>query len=371
MSKFFGALLLCSLMACNETSFSPVSSTEDFKTDPETSLQTNNVSKSTDLNGCDVINVKRAEIKWKLEGRRLSLYVPASSSLGAPYVKFWPNGRHVAPEFRGPTNQWFSVVLDYGKYPNARVDVEVRNQVLYQCDRHFLPPFEIIRPETPEPPVPPSTDPNPPDDPICDLDELAVPTVDGPRCEEPPTDWCENLEGIQEVVPEGYITTLVPPYICTQIPDDCSQVWVVDTPAYDEQVTTCVPQEPLPGNPVVTGFVYKLTGTNSHDRREYACEAVNGPGNSDNYSVHSPAGTYQLSECIPGNGAVDACVFSVDLGEEFDRLAFMQGHSTKVRFDDVDACNITVPGEPIPQPDKCTTETIHHDEVGHFETVCE
>ena len=120
-------------------------------------------------------------------------------------------------------------------------------------------------------------------------------------------------------------------------------VWVVDEEAYDEEVCT-------EGEPIITGWTYKITGANDGDRRERACE---GKGE---YFLYSPKGEYTESSCIPGQGVVDGCIFDADHGASFDRDFF----NKKLEFEF--KCNETEPGEEV-------CETIHHDEVGHYEKI--
>ena len=154
------------------------------------------------------------------------------------------------------------------------------------------------------------------------------------------------------------VTSNTPPPPRTPDPDpDCEQVYIVDQQAYDEEIETCVPQEPIPGEDVIVGWVYKATG-GSPETRESRCE--------DTFNVFSgPDGSYEASVEIPGSGVVDACVFPSDPGDD----DFERGLTNpKTRFRLVGTR--TVPGEPVPQPDICTVEVIHHDEVGHFEEIC-
>lgn len=294
----------------------------------------------------EVIGLDRAGVRHETSCLTVRLFVPAAN---ADYVNVWSPSVNEKLLATGPANEWFEFTLPAGTY-QIQLAVEKRKEGggVWQDDRtHFT-----------------------------------IPLVDcgSPRTPEEPPDVCPNLEGNQSQVPEGLV--LIEGQ-CVEPPQGCDEIqrWVVDIPAwdevvtdvaaYDEEVTTCVPQPPLPGEPVTIGWTYKLTNGNNSDRREQACTAIG------DYSGFSPAGAYALSTCIPGNGAVDACVFSVDQGMQFERQP--GNANTKVTFNDVDECNLVVPGEPIPQPDICTTEivhhdavthVVHHDEVGHFVTVC-
>ena len=163
------------------------------------------------------------------------------------------------------------------------------------------------------------------------------------------------------VVPCGEIThtpkpkpepPIDPPCLECNPPDDppeCEDVWVIDEEAYDEEV--CTPDEE-----VITGWTYKITGANDGSRRRRSCQT------EVEYFSYSPTGVYATSTCIPGQGVVDGCVFDSDQGDEFDRSAFGIPGFFNNNFEF--QCNETtlVEGE---------CEIVHHEEIGHFEEVCE
>ena len=175
------------------------------------------------------------------------------------------------------------------------------------------------------------------------------------------------------------VTSNTPPPPRTPDPDpdpDCEQVYIIDQQAYDEtilitdkeaydeEVETCVPQDPLPGEDINIGWAYKMTGDSN--KKTAACTG----------GQFSPVGVRLDVECQPGHGDTDACVFSTNPGDDdFERE--VSNKDIRFRLE----CLLTAPGQPIPQPDVCTIEVIHHeaitheevihhDEVGHFEEIC-
>lgn len=254
----------------------------------------------------EIIGLNRAGIRVTARCSGVTFYVPAT---GADYVNVW------VPEIFGlkygpnPVNEEFTLAFEPGTY-RYQLAVEKKTgdpaKPIAQDDRH--------------------------------RGEFTV------TCDEPPKRTPEpECENVWVVDQEAYTEVIT----------------VVDKEAYEEEVCT-------PGEPIITGYTYKMTGNNDDDARENACEK------KFPYFI-SPAGSYELSACIPGNGAVDACVFSSDQGEEFERKNFLNFNSSKVKFNAVPECNITTPGEPICEivqfPAVTHEETIEHPEVGHFECV--
>jgi len=133
-------------------------------------------------------------------------------------------------------------------------------------------------------------------------------------------------------------------------------VWVVDQEAYDE-IVVVVDKEAYdeeictPGEPIATGYAYKLTG-GSPDTREFRCKIT-------------MDGTYEDVAVIPGDGVVDACVLSTNPGDDF--LVGLFNPKTRFRL----YHTFFTEGEPsceiVHHNAETHEETIHHDEVGHFE----
>lgn len=135
--------------------------------------------------GCEVIDIRRRDIRVNVEGLEVHLFVPASSSLGVnPYVDVWTPEINGVKLGRGPANEWFTVTLpDYGTY-RLQLAVEVDLDGVVQCDRHH---FEVTATPPPPPPPPPCVgrecDPPPP--PPC-----------GKECEPPP--GCDGEDSLSE-----------------------------------------------------------------------------------------------------------------------------------------------------------------------------
>lgn len=352
MKQFLAIITLCTIVACEDggptssTSFGPggLPSVSEAPSTPATPSVTP-VNPGADvpdgeasLSDIEIVGLNRAGIRVTARCSGVTFYVPAT---GADYVNVW------VPEMFGvkygpnPVNEEFTIYFEPGTY-QYQLAVEARtgdpNHPIAQDDRHRSS-FTVTC-STPPPP--------------------------------PPVDVCPNIEGNQSEVPRGLVVDEAGN--CVEPEPDCEQVWVVDKEAYDEtivvvdqeayeeDVTTCTPQDPLPGEPIITGYIYKTTGGDKW-LRDLRCA--------------EKGGSVESTTCIPGQGEpVDACVFDEDKGEEFTVGLF--NPKTKFRFE----CERTIPGEPIPQPDLCVTETIehpavtheetiHHDEVGHFEQICE
>ncbi len=309
----------------------------------------------------DLIGLDRKNVNVSTEcGGSVTFEVPAS---GADYFNVWlpevNNGDVYGPfEFQNGVASG-TISLPPGDY-DFQLAVERltgnSQQPVIQDDRH-RGSFTIVACATPPPP--------PQDE--CSRREL----------ESQASQECEY--GYELNLDQCYFECLPEP------PPECENVWVVDKEAWEE-VVTIVDQEAYdeevctPGEETVTGYVYKLTGGNDQDSRVYACQAEDGPDesgfDSDNYSGYDDVGAALESDCIPGQGAVDACSFVVFLGEDFNReVPFYIGNNDRVKFEYKPECNIVEEGEPVCETihhDAVThEETIEHPEEGHFEEVCE
>lgn len=243
----------------------------------------------------ELVGLNRAGIRVKASCSGVVFFVPAT---GADYVNVW------IPEIFGlkygpnPVNEEFTLFFEPGTY-RFQLAVEKKtgdpNHPIAQDDRH-RGEFTVVCDRTPVPPPPP-----PP--PVCEFNPQ-IP-ADSEEC--------------------------VPP------PPNCEDVWVVDEEAWDEEVCE-------PGEPIVTGYAYKLTGGDPLTR---------------SLRCHLEGGSYESTATIPGEGVVDACIFDEYPGSD-DFLVGLFNPKTRFRL----YFTITTPGEEV-------CETIHHEEEGHFEEVCE
>ena len=346
------ALVVLYLFACNTEIGGPTQPTNDLLIGdaPIESPTRGGSTKEEGLEYCQALYPIRSEVTVKTNGNTVTFHVPVVVNVEADVFLYVWLPRVNDGEKRGPFQpEDFSFevagpgVYEYQLAVEGDINGDRRADRKWQCDRHHG--TFIVRDEPRTPRIP--------EDPGCNREDLITEA---------------NIEcGQNEAILYFEECTFTCEEKCYE------QRWVVDKEAYDDpevctpQEDVCVPQEPLPGDPITTGWTYKLTGNNSFGNREHACETTG------LFFLNSPAGSYETSACIPGNGAVDACVFTSDQGSSFTRENLFG--QADVNFDDFDECNITTPGEPIPQPDICTPQPDicvpgeHHEEEGHYETV--
>ena len=118
---------------------------------------------------CDAVGLKRAGVRWQVDGRhQLLLFVPMSPVIGEAYVNVWTPGVNTTFLGRGPANEWFGVSLPHFGSWRIQLAAETIDHTgrVRQCDTHR---FQVVA--KPPPPMPP-----PPPKDTCE-------EVETPRCE--------------------------------------------------------------------------------------------------------------------------------------------------------------------------------------------